>query len=127
VWICTAGPKSVKSPIRIRQTSSTHRRLACGVEVLAEITSAAASRNELGIERVVHLACQHLLAFRRHSQDGITRGTNGETPLCQPNLPYTAQQRTLSARQFVSVDERTPRRILGRVIQEEPSHVDAGA
>jgi hypothetical protein len=38
-------------------------RLACGIEVAAEIAGTLTGCNQLGIERVVHLSGEHLLAF----------------------------------------------------------------
>jgi hypothetical protein len=43
--------------------------LARGIELLAEITCPLPSGNELGVERVVHLAREHLLAFSGHEQN----------------------------------------------------------
>jgi hypothetical protein len=54
---------------QVAQDATTFRffGLARGVELLTEIACTRASCDQLRIERVVHLTCQHLLAFSRHA------------------------------------------------------------
>ena len=56
------------------------RRLACGIERLAQVAGAFAAGDELGIEGIIQLAGEHLLAFRHGTILGHgASGRNGMT------------------------------------------------
>ena len=60
---------------QVAQHAATFRllRLARGVELLTEITRPGTRRQQLGIERVVHFARQHLLALSGHHRGTVSR------------------------------------------------------